>query len=190
MSKISTSDFKKGIFIEFRGEAYQIVDFKHVNPGKGGAFVRTKLKSLKGERFAEFTFKAGDSAKEIPVNVREMQYLYQENELFVFMDKRDYEQLSMSKSLIGDFHKFLKEGTIYQILVHEDRAVGMRYPKKVELLVVEAEDAVKGSTTMGAKKIVTVETGIQLAAPLFINKGDLIAIDPETGEYQERLSKK
>lgn len=190
MSNIATSDFRKGIFIKFRDEPYQIVDFKHVNPGKGSAFVRTKLKSLKGDRFTEFTYKSGENVDEVPINVREMQYLYQENNNFIFMDKRNYEQLSLAKDLIGKFYKYLKEGTIYQILVHEDSAVGMRYPKKVELLVVEATEAVKGSTVTGAKKVVTVETGLQIGVPIFINTGDMIAIDPETGEYQERMSKK
>lgn len=186
MSKITTADFQKGIFIEFKGEPNQILEFQHVNPGKGSAFIRTKLKNIKTGKVQEFTYKSGETVEEIPVNVREMQYLYKAGEDFIFMNKFTYEQMNMPKSILGNFEKFIKEGEIYQILIHEDNPIGMRFPKKVRLQVIEAEEAIKGNTTTSAKKTVILETGVQILAPLFIKKGDLIAINPETGEYLER----
>lgn len=188
MAKIMTSDFQKGMFIEYRGQPHQIVEFQFVNPGKGSAFVRTKLKNVKSGRVYEFTYKSGESAKEIPVNVREMQYLYKADEQFVFMDRFTYEQLTLGKDIIGTFSSFLKESEIYQIYVYENQAIGMRYPQKVKLKVTASEDAVKGNSVTGAKKMVTVETGAQIAVPLFIKEGDTISIDPATGAYVERLS--
>lgn len=186
MSKITTADFQKGIFIEFKGEPNQILEFQHVNPGKGSAFIRTKLKNIKSEKVQEFTYKSGETVEEIPINVREMQYLYKSGEDFVFMDNRNYEQLNLPKSILGSFEKFIKEGDTYQILVQDSLPLGMRFPKKVRLKVIEAEDAVKGNTSTSAKKTVVLETGVQILTPLFIKKGDLIAVNPETGEYLER----
>lgn len=190
MAKITTSQFKKGIFIEFKGEPHQIVEFQHVNPGKGSAFIRTKLKNIKSGRVQEFTYKSGETVEEIPINVREMQYLYKTDQEYYFMDKRNFEQLPVNQAIVSNFGKFIKEGEIYQILVHEDKAVGMRFPKKVRMKVTAAEVGVKGNTVTGAKKLVTIETGVQIAVPLFIKTGDIIAIDPETGEYLERESQR
>lgn len=188
MTNITTADFEKGIFIEFKGEPHQIVDTQFVNPGKGSAFVRTKLKNVKSGRVQEFTYKSGESAIQIPIEVHEMQYLYKENESFVFMDNRNYEQISLPRDILGNFTNFIKEGDVYQILIYEGEALGMRFPKKVRLLVTEAEEGAKGNTVMGAKKLVTVETGAPVAVPLFIKKGDLIAIDAESGQYVARES--
>lgn len=188
MSNITTADFQKGMFIEYKDEPHQIVDLTFVNPGKGSAFVRTKLKNVKSGRVQEFTYKSGESAQELSVEVHEMQYLYKENEKFVFMDKRSYEQISLLKDILGNFANFIKEGEIYQIIIYGGEAIGMRIPKKVRLIVTDAEDAVKGSTMMGAKKMVIVETGATIAVPIFIKKGDVIAIDPQSGEYVARES--
>lgn len=188
MSRISTADFQKGMFILYKDEPHQIIGFQFVNPGKGSAFVRTKLKSVKTGRVQEFTYKSGESADEVPVETHEMQYLYRENDKFVFMNNRNYEQINLSAELIGDFVKLLKEGNTYQILIHESQAIGMRLPKKVRLEVTEAEEASKGNTVSGAKKMVVVETGTTLAVPLFIKKGDVIIIDTETNEYVSRES--
>ncbi len=190
MSKITTSDFAKGIFIEFKGEPHQIIEFQHVNPGKGSAFIRTKLKSLKTDRVQEFTYKSGETVDEVPINVREMQYLYKTDEQFFFMDPGSYEQYTLGKDIVGSFQNFIKEGETYQILIHDESAVGMRYPKKVRMQVTEAEEGSKGNTVTGAKKLVTIETGAQVAVPLFIKKGDIIGVDPEKGEYLERVSQK
>lgn len=188
MSKITTADFQKGMFIEFRGEPYQIVDLQFVNPGKGSAFVRTKLKGVKSDKVMEFTYKSGESAEKLPVNVHEMQFLYKADNSLVFMDRLDYEQISVNKSLLGNICNYLKEGDIYQIFVYEGEALGMRAPKKVKLTVTDAEEGAKGNTVTGARKTVTLETGVQITVPLFIKKGDVVALDPQTGEYLERVS--
>lgn len=188
MSKTTTADFQKGMFIEFRGEPNQIVEFQFVNPGKGSAFVRTKLKNVKTGKVLEFTYKSGESVEELPVNVREMQYLYKTDNQMTFMDNQSFEQMNIDKNIIGNFSHFIKEGDIFQIFVYDDQAIGMRYPKKVRLMVTDSDEGAKGNTVMGAKKMVTVETGVSVAVPLFIKKGDTIAIDPETGEYLERVS--
>lgn len=188
MSTITTADFAKGMFIEYKGEPHQIVGLEFVNPGKGSAFVRTKLKNVKTGRVQEFTYKSGETVEEIPIEVHEMQYLYKENGKYVFMNNRNYEQAFLSKDLLGSFSQFIKEGITYQILIHSGEALGMRFPKKVRLKVTEAEEGTKGNTVSGAKKLVTIETGTQITVPLFIKKGDLIVIDPETGEYVSRES--
>jgi len=189
MAKISTSDFKKGIFIEFKGEPNQIMEFQFVNPGKGSAFVRTKLKNLASGKVQEFTYKSGETVEEVPIMTREMQYLYKSGENYIFMDKNTYEQMTINKNIIGDFYRFLRESELYQLLILEDKVIGMRYPKKIRLIVINADEAVRGNTVMGAKKIIELETGVKIAAPLFIKKGDLIVIDPISGEYIERASK-
>jgi len=188
MGKITTASFQKGMFIEFKGEPHQIIGLEFVNPGKGSAFVRSKLKNVRTGRVQEFTYKSGETAVEIPIEIHEMQYLYREMDKYIFMDNRNYEQLSLSNDLLGNFSQFIKEGETYQILVHQGEALGMRFPKKVRLLVTDAEEGAKGNTVMGAKKLVIVETGAQIRVPLFIKKGDLIAIDPESGEYVARVS--
>jgi elongation factor P len=190
MSKVSTSDFQKGMFLDFKNEPHQITDLTFVNPGKGSAFVRVKLKALKSGKVQEFTYKSGESAEQIPIEVHEMQYLYKADQDFVFMDNESYEQIQMQKDIIGYFSNFIKEGEIYQVLVHEGEAMGMRYPKKVKLLVTEADDGAKGNTVMGARKNVKVETGVEVSVPIFIKKGDVVSVDPETGEYLERFSMK
>ncbi len=186
MSTISTADFTKGGFIEFKGEPHQIVEFQHVNPGKGSAFVRTRLKSLKSGKVQEFTYKAGDSVEELPVETHEMQYLYPEGDVFVFMDNFSFDQASAPSGLLGDFVKYLKPNDTYQILLHDGEVVGMRIPKKVRLRVTEAEEGVRGNTVSGATKTVVVETGAKVTVPLFIKEGELIAIDPVAGSYVER----
>lgn len=186
MSSITTADFAKGMFIEFKGEPHQITDLQFVNPGKGSAFVRTRLKSLKTGKVQEFTFKSGEGAIEVPVSTREMQYLYKEGEQYVFMDNFSYEQFMISSAMLGTYVNYLKQNDTYQILVNGEEAVGLRFPKKVRLLVTEADDGARGNTVSGATKTVTVETGAVVTVPLFIKKGETIAIDPETGEYLER----
>ncbi len=187
MVKITTSNFQKGIFIKHKEAIHQIVNFQFVNPGKGSAFVRTKLKHIPSGKVVEFTFKSGEPVEEIPVHIKEMQYLYRLNEEYIFMDKYTYEQISINEKIIGFFSQYLKEGDCYQILIYENNAIGMRYPKKVKLKVVQADEAIKGNTVMGAKKLVTLETGVQIYTPLFIKSGDQVFIDPETGEYIERI---
>lgn len=188
MSTITTADFRKGMFVIFKSEPHQIVEFQHVNPGKGSAFVRTRLKSLKTGRVQEFTYKAGEGVEEYEVNTREMQYLYKDGDNFNFMDNTSYEQMIVAKSVISDYADFLREGQTYQLLVNEDNAVGVRFPKKVRLKVTETEDAVKGNTVSGATKEAILETGYILQVPLFIKVGDIVGVDTDSGSYAERVS--
>jgi len=186
MATVSTANFFKGMFIVYKNEPHQIVEFQHVNPGKGSAFVRTRLKSLKTGKVQEFTYKSGDTVEELPLETHEMQYLYKEGDGFVFMDNFSYEQVVVPSLLLGDFVKYLKPNDTYQILLHNGEAVGIRLPKKIRLKVTQADEGSRGNTVSGATKVVVVETGAKVTVPLFIKEGDLIAIDPETGSYVER----
>lgn len=188
MTLISTSDFHKGIAIIFKGEPHIITECTFVNPGKGSAFTRTKLKNLKNSRVLEFTFKSGEKVEEAPIEIREMQYLYNDNKNYYFMNPKSFDQITLDKSTIGDFKKYIKEGEIYQLYIMEERAVALKPPLKIKLKVTEAEQGIKGNTVSGATKTVTLETGAKVNVPLFIKEGDIIAINPETGEYAERVS--
>ena len=188
MSKITTSDFQKGMFIKFRQELHQITEFQHVNPGKGSAFIRTKLKNIKTGNSIEFTYKSGESVEEVNVYVREMQYLYKEGTNYIFMQNDNFEQFSVPEGLIGTFSNFLKENDVYQVFIYENIPLGVKFPKRVRLKVIEAQEGAKGNTVSGAKKVVTVETGYKVQVPLFIKEGETIALNPETGEYLERVN--
>jgi len=187
MGTITTADFKKGNFISFKNEPHQIIDCQHVNPGKGSAFVRTRLKAVKTGKVQDFTYKSGEECEELTVETHEMQYLYPENEYYVFMDNFSYNQYTVAGMMIGDFKKFLKANDTYQLLVLNDEPIGIRLPKKVRLTVTMADEGgAKGNTVGGAQKVVTVETGAEVNVPLFIKVGEVIAIDPESGQYVER----
>ncbi|RJR14789.1 elongation factor P [Candidatus Microgenomates bacterium] len=188
MSKITTSDFRKGMFVEFKGEPHQIMEFQHVNPGKGSAFVRTKLKNFKTGRTQEFTYKAGESVTEIIITTREMQYLYKEGNVYQFMDNENYEQFAVPVDILSSYEGFFKENETYQLMVLDGAVVGVRFPKKVRLKVTDTEDAVKGNTVSGATKAAILETGVTVQVPLFIKNGDTIGVDPETRTYVERVS--
>lgn len=186
MSTITTADFRKSAVVEFKGEPHAIVEFQHVNPGKGSAFVRTRLKSLKTGKVQDFTYKSGETVTEIPVETHEAQYLYKEGNAYVFMDNFTYEQYHVSETVLADYLSYLKPNDTYQLLVHSDDVLGLRFPKKVRLLVTEANEGSRGDTVAGAGKVVEVETGLAVTVPLFIKQGDTIAIDTETGQYLER----
>lgn len=188
MSKITTADFQKGMFIEFKGEPHQIVEFQHVNPGKGSAFIRTRVKSLKNGRVQEFTYKSGESVEQLDINTREMQYLYKEVEKYVFMDNETYEQFSVSATILGSYADFLKENEIYQLLVYGEDVIGIRFPKKVRLKVIETEEGARGNTVSGATKPAKLETGVTVQVPLFIKEGDVVGVDPETSAYVDRVN--
>jgi elongation factor P len=188
MATITTADFRKGLFVVFKGEPHQILEFQHVNPGKGSAFVRTRVKSLKTGKVQDFTYKSGESVEEVPVVTREMQYLYKDGENYAFMDNFSYEQFTIPGAILSDYAGYLRENDTYQILMNDDEPVGVRFPKKVRLKVTEADEGARGNTVSGATKVVTVETGLKVTVPLFIKEGDTIAIDPETSGYVERAS--
>lgn len=188
MSHTTTADFYKGMVIEFKSEPWQIIEFQHVNPGKGSAFVRTKLKHIRTGRAQEFTYKSGEEIEELEVSTREMQYLYKEGTLYHFMDNGSFEQFSVSHEVLGECSTLLKEGDTYQLLVLEDAVIGIRFPKKIRLKVAHTTDAVKGNTVGGATKEAELETGMKVQVPLFIKSGDTIALDTETNTYVERVS--
>lgn len=186
MSKINTNNFEKGIFIVFRGEICQLADFQHVNPGKGSAFVRARLKNIKTGKVLDFTFKAGEDVEGVTVSTSDMQYLYKEGNNFIFMNNETFEQVGLDENIVGDSVKYIKEGESYPVMINEGNAVGIRFPKKVSLLVTEASEAVRGDTATSARKTVTLETGVQASVPMFIKQGDKIVINTETGDYVER----
>lgn len=187
MAVISTSDLKKGLCIVFRDMPHVVVDKTFVSPGKGSAFYRTKLKNLKTGNVIDFTFKSGEKLEEAPVEVKEIQYLYQDNDKLIFINPRTYEQLELPREMAGNFFLLMKEGETYQVYVLDNQAVALRPPLKVFLKVVRAEAGARGNTVTGATKEVETETGYRLAVPLFIKEGDTLAINVESGQYVERV---
>jgi len=182
-----TSDFKNGVYFKFKNDIWQIVDFQHVNPGKGSAFVRTKLKSPKTGKVIEHTFKSGDSVEDVFIETADAQYLYNDGTKYVFMDNKSYEQFEMNPEDLNGLEKYLKEGQNVIILKEEGIPFNISLPKKIQLQVTQAPPGVKGDTATGATKQITLETGLVVNAPLFINEGDTVAINTETGEYVERV---
>lgn len=183
---IMAGDFRNGITFEMDGQVYQVVEFQHVKPGKGAAFVRTKLKNIITGATIEKTFNPSDKMPRAHVERKDMQYLYNDGELYYFMDIETYEQIPLSEEVLGDSLKFIKENMTVKLLSFKDNVFGIEPPNFVELEVVQTEPAIKGDTVTGATKPATVETGAIVKVPLFINQGDVIRIDTRTGEYMER----
>jgi len=183
-----TSDFRNGMIIKWRDDFYKIVDFLHVKPGKGGAFVRTSLKNIFTGQQIENTFRAGEKVEEIRIVANQMQYLYNENNIYYFMDNNTYEQIPVQKEILGDNLNFLTENQQVKLLFHEDKPIDSEMPPHVELEVSETAPGVRGDTATGGSKPATLETGYSVQVPLFINDGDIIKIDTRTGEYVERVN--
>lgn len=173
--------------IELDGTLFEIVDFQHVKPGKGQAFVRTRLKNLKTDSVTDKTFRAGEKVKLAHLEKRKMQYLYRDEDNFVFMDTSTYEQLSLTKEHVGVAVKYLKENVEVEVEFYEKRPVGLELPVSVELKVVQTTPGLKGDTVSGGSKPATLETGVVVQVPLFINVGDAIKIDTRTGGYITRV---
>ncbi|MHB8840320.1 MAG: elongation factor P [Candidatus Aquicultor sp.] len=184
---ISTNQFKNGMTIELEGTLFQIVEFQHVKPGKGGAFVRTKLRNFKTGGVVDKTFRAGEKVEQAMVNRRPMQYLYNDGSDYVFMDTETYEQISLPASFLQDETKFMKENMNVLIAMHEGQALGIELPTAVELEVTATDPGVKGDTASGGTKPATLETGAVVQVPLFINVGDMIKVDTRTGDYITRV---
>jgi elongation factor P len=182
----STADFRKGLKIELEGEPYVITDFLHVKPGKGGAFVRTKLKSLITGNVIDRTFRSGEKVQTPALDERNMQYLYQEGKVYHFMDNDTYEQLTLTEDQLGEDSNFLPENVQVKIIFHNGQPIGVELPFFVELTIVKTEPGVRGDTARGGTKPATVETGAVIQVPLFLNEGDVIKVDTRTGEYIER----
>ena len=183
---IVAGDFRNGVTFELDGQIFQVVEFQHVKPGKGAAFVRTKLKNIITGATVERTFNPSDKMEKAHIERKDMQYLYNDGELYYFMDTETFEQIPLNASTIGDSLKFVKENMVVKILSHKGNVFGIEPPTFVELEVTETEPGFKGDTATGATKPATVETGATIKVPLFINKGDIIRIDTRTGEYLER----
>lgn len=183
----STADFKKGLKIEIDGTPYVIVDFLHVKPGKGGAFVRTKLKNLLTGRVIDQTFRAGERVRRPDLMEREMQYLYREGDNFYMMDNETFDQIFLTGEQLGDARLFLKENLNVKVLFFNRQPVAVELPTFVELAVAETEPGVRGDTATGGSKPATLETGAVIQVPLFVEQGDMVKVDTRTGEYIERV---
>lgn len=186
MTTISTADFKKGIYINFRNEPYQIVSYRFTSPGKGSAFYKVKLRSLSTKRIIEFTFKSGEKVEEVYVETKELQYLYSDGKVCTFMHPRTFEQHEIPLSVLGDEFVYLIEGTRCRVQFYKEEVVGIKLPNKVTLEVVKTEAAVKGDTVAGVMKEAIASTGAKIQVPLFVKKGDQVIISTETGEYLSR----
>ncbi len=184
---ISASEFRNGVTIEVDGDIFVIVEFQHVKPGKGAAFVRTKLRNLVSGGIVERTFRPTEKMGRAHIDRKDMQYLYQDGDLFHFMDNETYEQSAINASDVGDALKFVKENEMVKILSHNGSVFGIEPPTFVEQEVVNTEPGFKGDTATGATKPATVETGAVVNVPLFINVGEKIKIDTRTGDYLGRV---
>ena len=182
----STSDFRKGLKIEFKGDPYIITEFLHVKPGKGGAFVRTKLKNMITGRVLDETFRSGEKVGRPDLEEKNMQYLYMDPQGYCFMDNETYEQIFISEEQVGDSKNFMQENIDLTVLFYKGQPIGIDLPTTVNLAVTQSEPGVKGDTASGATKPATLETGHVVQVPLFINEGDVLKIDTRTGEYLER----
>jgi len=183
----STSDFRPGLVIKYNNELWTIIEFQHVNPGNWRAFVRTKLKNIKSGKVIENRFRAGESIDTIRIERKEFQFLYRDGTGYVFMDKTDYEQMSVQGEQVGDGAIFLKDGESVDILFNGNDITGIELPITVELKVKETVPGVRGDSANAGTKPATVETGATVNVPLFINEGDVVKIDTRTGDYIERV---
>jgi elongation factor P len=185
--QVSTAEFKKGLKIQFDGEPYSIVDFQHVKPGKGGAFVRTKLKHMKLGRVIDNTFRAGEKVELVDFDEKRMQYLYRDDR-YHFMDLDTYDQISLSAEEVGDARDFLKENTEVEILFINDSPVTVELPNFIELQITKTDPGIRGDTASGGSKPATLETGAVVQVPLFLNQGDVVKVDTRSGEYLGRVA--
>ncbi|ERJ84128.1 translation elongation factor P [Peptostreptococcaceae bacterium oral taxon 113 str. W5053] len=184
---ISAGDFRKGVTFEMDGDVYEILDFQHVKPGKGAAFVRTKIRSVMAGGSKELTFNPNDRYPAARIDTKEMQYLYNDGELYYFMDQESYEQIPLDQEAVEEAIKYLKENDFATIRFYRGTPFSVAAPNFVELEVTETEPGVKGDTASGASKPATVETGAVVTVPLFVNIGDKIKIDTRTNEYLSRV---
>lgn len=184
---VSAGDFRNGVTFEMDGNVFQIVEFQHVKPGKGAAFVRAKIKNVIAGTVIERTFNPSEKFPSAYVERKEMQYLYSDGDLYYFMDMETYEQIPVSKDLIGDGAKFIKEDMMCKILSYKGSVFSMEPPTFVELKIVETDPGFKGDTATNATKPAKLETGAEVRVPLFIDEGEVIRIDTRTGEYMERV---
>src|SRR5215510_4133631 len=185
--QVSTAEFRKGLRIVFDGEPYTIVDFQHVKPGKGGAFVRTKLKHMRQGRVIDNTFRSGEKVELVDFEDKHMQFLYKDDR-FHFMDMETYDQVSLSEDEVGDASLYLKDNTEVEMLYIDGSPVSIELPNFIELAVARTDPGVRGDTAQGGTKPATLETGAVVQVPLFLNEGDIVKVDTRTGEYLGRVA--
>jgi len=185
--QVSTAEFKKGLKIQFDGEPYSIVDFQHVKPGKGGAFVRTKLKHMRLGRVIDNTFRAGEKVELVDFEEKRMQFLYRDD-AYHFMDLDTYDQIALVPEQVGEARDFLKENTEVEILFIDGSPVSVELPNFIELQVVKTDPGIRGDTATGGSKPATLETGAVIQVPLFLNEGDVVKVDTRSGEYLGRVA--
>lgn len=186
MAKKSAGEFRNGMTLEIEGNVYQVLEFLHVKPGKGAAFVRTKLKNVIDGGVVERTFRPTETFDEAYIERKKMQYLYNDGDLYYFMDQETYDQIPVSTDTVGDSLKFVKENEEVTVMSYQGNAFSIEPPLTVELLITESEPGVKGNTATGATKPAILETGAQVMVPLFVEQGEKIKIDTRTGEYLSR----
>ena len=184
---ISAGDFRNGVTIEYDGNVYQIIEFQHVKPGKGAAFVRTKLKNIKSGGVVEKTFRPTEKCPQARIDRKDMQYLYADGDLYNFMDVETYEQFALNEDAVGDAMKFVKENDMVKMCSHNGEIFAVEPPMFVELEITETEPGFKGDTATGATKPATVETGATVNVPLFVEIGDKIKIDTHTNKYLSKI---
>ncbi|MCM1040197.1 MAG: elongation factor P [Ruminococcus sp.] len=184
---ISAGDFRNGITIEYEGNVYQIMEFQHVKPGKGAAFVRTKLKNVINGGVVEKTFRPTEKCPQARIDRKDMQYLYADGDLYNFMDTETYDQIALNSDTVGDALKFVKENEMVKVCSYNGNVFTIEPPLFVELEITDTEPGFKGDTATGATKPAIVETGAKVMVPLFVNQGEVIKIDTRTGEYLSRV---
>ena len=183
---MNVNDFKTGVTIQIDGDLYQVVEFQHVKPGKGSAFVRTKLKNLRTNSTIEKTFNAGIKVDTARIDKKDMQFLYQQGDTYYFMNMETFDQVELSASTLGEDAKFLKENLPVTVSFYEGEVLGVMLPDKIEMVVTATEPAVKGNTTNNAMKDATLETGLKVKVPLFIDQGEAILVSTKDGKYVSR----
>jgi len=184
---VDTSQFRNGLKVEIDGEPYVMIYFQHVKPGKGGAFVRTKIKHLRTGRVLERTFRSGERLDEAEVEDKKMQYLYQDGEQFIFMDQESYDQIPFTKEQIGDARKYLKENLDVDVVFWRGKPINIELPPFIIAVVSQCDPGLKGDTASGSTKPATLETGAVVQVPLFIKEGESIRVDTRTNVYVERV---
>jgi elongation factor P len=182
-----TSDFRTGFTMRHKGQLWSIAEFQHVKPGKGPAFVRTKLKNVENGKVVEETFRAGEKVEEVRLERRPFQYLYPEGDTYVFMNTDTYEQIPLHKDVLGDVPLYIKESDVCTMLLLEDNPLSVEAPLTVELTVTQSDPGVRGDTAQGGTKPATMETGLVVQVPLFIEEGEVLKIDSRTGKYLGRV---
>lgn len=183
---ISVNDFKTGLTIEFDGDIWRVVEFQHVKPGKGAAFVRSKLKNLRTGAAQEKTFRAGEKVAKAQIDNRRMQYLYESGDAYVFMDAETYDQVELQETQIEEELKYLKENMDVQIIMYGSEVLGVELPNTVELEVAETDPGIRGDTSSGGSKPAKMETGLVVNVPFFINAGDVLIVNTTDGSYVSR----